>query len=131
MTMRPRLSELEMSFLLNLLKETEALRKRQILNFREEKEHLEKNIHALRHKFLYETPYPTILLLQNEESKLKALEREWLPIYDKQAVLLKCLIIRLEKILSRKTGRVPHTSYFYNQYLREWNQKTPKTSETS
>jgi predicted nucleic acid-binding Zn-ribbon protein len=115
-----------MSFLLNLLKETEASMKRQFLNLQEEKEHLERTIYALRNRMIRFEPYPTYKVLNSEKEKLATLETEWLPIYDKQTVLLKCLIIRLEKILSHKSGRVPHTSFFYRRYLEEWNQKTLK-----
>jgi predicted nucleic acid-binding Zn-ribbon protein len=124
--MRPRLSELEMSFLLDLLKETSALKKRQLLNLQEEKEHLQRTIYALRDRMIRFEPYPTYKILNSEKEKLATLEREWLPVYDKQTVLLKCLIIRLEKILSHKSGRVPRTSFFYRKYLEEWNQKTLK-----
>jgi hypothetical protein len=125
--MRPRLNELEISFLLNLLKETEAVKKRQFLNLQEEKEHAERSIYALRDRMLRFEPYPTYKILNSEKEKLATLEREWLPLYDKQTVLLKCLITRLEKILSHKSGRVPYTSFLYRRYLEEWNRKAVKT----
>jgi len=121
--MRPRLSEPEMLFLLDLLKETEAIKNRQLLSFQEEQKHLESNVYALRHRMIYETPYPTYLLLKEESQKLAILEREWLPIWTRQTVILKGLIVRLEKILSRKPGRTPFINIFYNRYLLELEPK--------
>ena len=117
-----------MSFLLDLLKETQAKKKRQILNLKEECEQVRQDTIFLEHMMKF-NPYPTYKILKTAKERWRALEFEWIPFYYKQDVLLECLIIRLEKILSRKPGRVPHISYFYKRYLREWNQKTAKTSE--
>jgi hypothetical protein len=130
--MRPRLSELEMSFLLDLLKETSALKKRQILNLQEEGEYLENNIYALK-KIARREAYPFYKILRSEKEMLSALRCEWLPLTERRSIILECLIVRLEKILARKTGRVPRVSFWYRIYLeKEWNQKTSeKTTSAS
>jgi len=121
--MRPRLSESELLFLLDLLKETEANRKRQLLSFQEEQKHLESSVYALKHRMLYETPYPTYQKLKEEKQKLATVQLEWLPILNRQTVILKGLIIRLEKILNRKPGRTPYIHFFYSKYLQELEPK--------
>ena len=119
--MRPRFDELEVSFMLEILKEVEASVNREILNLREEQTHLQSSIYALRHKMIYETPYPTYFQLKEEKQKLAALQIEWLPLRRKETVILSRLIARLEKILQHRRGRIPSTLWdsFYNSYLEE------------
>ena len=118
---RPRFDELEVSFMLEILKEVEASINRQILSFQEEQKHLESNVYALRHKMIYETPYPTYFQLKEEKQKLAALQIEWLPLRRKETVVLSRLVARLEKILQHRRGRIPSTLWdsFYTSYLEE------------
>jgi len=119
--MRPRFDELEISFMLEILKEVEATVNRQILSLEEEQKHLSFTVYALKHRMLYETPYPTYFQLKKEKQKLAALQIEWLPLKRKETVILSRLIARLEKILQHRRGRIPSTLWdsFYNSYLEE------------
>jgi len=119
--MRPRFDELEVSFMLEILKEVETTINRQILNLREEQEHLQLSVHSLRHRFIFEDPYGVYKTLNREKEKLKELEYVWLPIRRKETVILSRLIVRLEKILQHRRGRIPSTvlDSFYNSYLEE------------
>ena len=119
--MRPRFDELEVSFMLEILKEVETTINRQILNLREEQEHLQLSVHSLRHRFIFEDPYGVYKTLNREKEKLKELEYVWLPIRRKETVILSRLIVRLEKILQHRRGRIPSTvlDSFYNSFLED------------
>jgi len=112
--------------MLEILKEVETTINRQIQNFEEEQTYLQSNIYALRHRMIYETPYPTYFQLKEEKQKLAALQIEWLPLRRKETVILSRLIARLEKILQHRRGRIPSTLWdsFYNGYLEEIVPKT-------
>jgi len=124
--MRPRFDELEVSFMLEILKEIETTINRQVLNLQEEQEHLQLSIHSLRHRFIFEDPYGVYKTLNREKEKLKELEYVWLPIRRKETVILSRLIARLKKILQHRRGRIPSTLWdsFYNSYLEEIVPKT-------
>ena len=115
--MRPRFTDQEMNFLLEVLEEVETKKNRQILNFQEEQQHIQHSIFALRQRLMSD-PYHVHVLLKHEKDKLTELD-QWLPIWNRQAVVLHGLIVRMKKILAHKRGRIPYTSFFYDVYLRE------------
>ena len=119
--MRPRFDELEISFMLEILKEVEANVNRQIGSLEEEQEYVRMSVYALRHRFIYEDPYGAYKRFKLEKERLKQLEYGWLPLRKRESVILSRLIARLEKILQHKRGRIPSTSldFFYNRYLHE------------
>jgi len=117
--MRPRFTDQELTFLLELLREAEAIKNRQILSLQEEQQHVQISVHSLRHRLIFEGPYHVHRELKAERERLEEINREWLPVCSKQAVVLRGLIVRLEKILAHKRGRIPHTSFFLKTYLQE------------
>jgi len=126
--LRPRFTDPELTFLLELLRETETRKNRQTLSLQEEQKHIQMSVHSLHHRLIFEDPYSVRRELKAERARLEEVEREWLPICNKQAVVLRGLIVRLEKILAHKRGRIPHTSYMVETYLREICTKdVPKT----
>ena len=119
--MRPRFDELELGFMLEILKEVQTTTSRQVLNLEEEQEHLRLSVYSLRHRFLFEDPYGVHRRLKLEKETLKELEYVWLPIRRKETVILSRLIVRLQKALQHRRGRIPSTvlDSFYNSYLEE------------
>ena len=119
--MRPRFDELELGFMLEILKEVQTTTSREVLNLEEEQEHLRLSVYSLRHRFLFEDPYGVYKTLNREKETLKELEYVWLPIRRKETVILSRLIVRLQKALQHRRGRIPSTvlDSFYNSYLEE------------
>jgi len=109
---RPRFTDQEVTFLLKLLSETEAAKKRQVLNLREEQEHLQREVWSLRQRVWNEGPYPIFREWKREKQKLDKVNL-WLPVCSKQDVILKDLIIRFEKLLAHKRGRMPRRDFSY------------------
>ena len=126
--MRPRFDELEISFMLEILKEVEANVNRQIGSLEEEQEYVRMSVYALRHRFIYEDPYGAYKRFKLEKERLKQLEYGWLPLRKRESVILSRLIARLEKILQHKRGRIPSTSldFLYSSYLHEIVQNCSK-----
>lgn len=121
-TMRPRFTDQEVSFLLDLVTETKAKMDRQLLNLREEAEHLHRTIPELHRRFLYEDPYSVYKLIPEAEARLHIIEREWLPVYSKQRTILSYLAARLEKIQAHKGGRTTFCSdvrYYFNEIAKK------------
>jgi hypothetical protein len=115
---RPYFSDLEIAFLLNLLRHEEARIKRQVLNLEEEQQQARWNVYVLRQRLL-EDPYSVHKDLKTEQERLHALNCEWLPTFSKQAVVLRGLAVRMEKILSHKKGPIEGLPMLFNRYLRE------------
>jgi len=103
--MRPRFTDQELTFLLELLREVEASKNRQILSLQEEQQHVQMRVHVLRHRLFFEGPYRVHRELRAERERLGEIEREWLPICNKQAVILRGLIVRLEKNPGTQAGK--------------------------
>ena len=122
--MRPRFSDEEICFLLEVLRELETEAKRQLPNLEEEQEHLSTEVWLQRHKIFTENPYVASKKLKGARERLKALKNEWL-FYTKRHVLLRGMIVRLEKIQARKRGRIPITEPFLDTYLAEYVPKNP------
>jgi hypothetical protein len=126
--LRPGFSDQELTFLLELLRETEARKNRQILSLQEEQKHAQMSVDSLHHRLIFEDPYSVHRELKAERVRLELLEREWLPVCSKQAAVLRGLIVRLEKILAHKRGRILRTSCMVETYLKEICTKdVPKT----
>ena len=124
--MRPRFSIEEIDFLLELLQDTEARTQRQITNLAEEQEHLTAKIAGLRFQLLNENPYRVVEPLQGAREDYARVHREWLPLPN-QEVVLKGLIVRFQKIKDRRTGRIPRTAMYAQDYLYSGTIKPPKT----
>jgi hypothetical protein len=115
---RPYFSDLEIAFLLDLFRHEEARIKRQVLNLEEEQQQTQWNVQALRQR-LYVDPYSVHKDLKDEQARLNALRCEWLPTSSKQAVVLRGLAVRMEKILAHKRGPVEGMPMLFNRYLNE------------
>lgn len=115
---RPYFSDLEIAFLLDLLRHEQARIKRQVLNLEEEQQQAQWNVRALRQR-LYVDPYSVHKDLKIEQARLNALRCEWLPTSSKQAVVLRSLVVRMEKTLSHKRGPTHGMPVFFNRYLSE------------
>lgn len=92
--------------------------KREVLNLREEQEHLQREVWSLRQRVWNEGPYPIFKIWKREKQKLDEVNL-WLLVCSKQGVILKDLIIRFEKLLVHKRGRIPHRGFLTHVYLRE------------
>ena len=131
--MRPRFDELELGFMLEILKEVETTVNRQILNLEEEQEHVQVSVYSLRHRFIFEDPYGVYKRFKLEKERLNELRYFWLPICRKETVILSRLIVRLEKALQHKRGRIPSTvlDSFYNSYLEEIVPKNTQNNDNA
>jgi len=118
--MRPRFSDAEIKFLLDLCENERARFKRQLQNLTEQHEHFVSQEPALKRMFDV-APYPNFQKLKECRDKKQSLA-DWLPAYDRMNVFLTGLVIRFGKMLTHKTGRVPFLSLEmirYNDMLRK------------
>lgn len=125
---RPCFTDSETWFLLGILRDAEAAKKRQILSFQEEQHYLERSIFALRTRMFSEGPLYVYKELKNDRERLEELTREWLPIYDRQTVVLHGLILRLTQILKHRRGGAMRGTWLYREYLAQVS--TPDTEKT-
>jgi hypothetical protein len=116
---RPYFTDSEICFLLGILRDAEAAKKRQILSHLEEQHTLQRSISALQTRMFSEGPLHVYKDLKNDKVRLEQLTREWLPTYDKQQTVLHGLCVRLEKNLRHKRGPVHGLPPLYTQCLRE------------
>jgi hypothetical protein len=126
---RPSFTDSEIWFLLGILRDAEAVKKRQILSLQEEQHNLQRSIFALQTRMFSEGPLYVYKDLKDDRERLEELNREWLPICDKQAVILHGLTLRMEKILKHRRGGPMRGTQLYREYLAQVStQDTEKTT---
>jgi hypothetical protein len=129
-SMRAYFNELEVEFLLKVLREFHSMKRRQITNLIEEQEHLTRKVAALRMRFLYQGEHSCAHDIAVAKERLQSADFLWLPTYDKQATILHGLIIRLENLLKHKRGRPPYCTIDGNYALIELYHKTARNTAT-
>ena len=118
-TTRPHFTDMEIQFLLSVLKEVEASKKRQIQNLTEEQQHLAYRISVMHHKLVYQGDFHVVPDLNTSRQKLTRIEYEWLPTFDRQTIVLGAMITRMETILRHRRGRIPHSTWMITYYLNQ------------
>jgi hypothetical protein len=122
---------MEIQFLLGILREVEASKKRQIQNLKEEQQYIAYRIHSLHDKFVYQGNRYVLPDLQTQRQKLTRIEYEWLPTFDRETIVLRGMITRMEKILLHRRGRIPHSTWMMTYYLKQiCSKNTAKNTAT-
>ena len=125
---RPYFTDFETCFLLGVLRDAEAVKKRQILSLQKEQHNLERSVFALRTRMFSEGPLYVYKDLKDDRARLEQLTRELLPSCDQQAVILHGMIRRLEKILKHHRGGPMRGTQLYRKCLAQVStQNTEKT----
>lgn len=107
--MRPRLDALEVKYLVQLIRETEAKYKREQANIEEEQEHLKYKILGLRDELFYHGDWRVVEPLRKCRERAHVLETNgawWTAI--EQATVLKGLAVKFERLLAQRKGRMPY-----------------------
>jgi hypothetical protein len=93
--------------MLEVLRDYQTRKRKQILNLMEEQQHLHQSSNALRHLWNMGAGIENLCEARKLEAKRNPIVYEWLPVCDLQDKVLCGLIAHLEFIQSRKAGRMP------------------------
>ena len=115
---RPCFTDLEVSFILHVLKEAAAAKKQQAEALEAEKQRLINSVQSLSLRLFKEGPYNTCHQLKMDRAKLSALSSLAPNRLEKETIVLADLIRHVIKIQARKCGHVPHRHSMYWVYLR-------------
>jgi hypothetical protein len=122
---------MEIQFLLGILREVEASKKRQIQNLTEEQQHLAYRISVMHTELVRHGNFHVVPDLQTQRQKLNRIQYEWLPTFDKQTIVLRGMITRMETILRHRRGRIPHSTWMMTYYLEQiCSKNTAKNTAT-
>jgi hypothetical protein len=110
---------MEIQFLLGILKEVEADKKRQLHNLVEEQQHLAYRISVMHTELVMHGNFHVVRDLNTSKQKLTRIEYEWLPTFDRQTIVLGAMITRMETILRHRRGRIPHSTWMITYYLNQ------------
>jgi hypothetical protein len=128
--MRGYFNELEVEFLLKVLREFHSMKRRQITNLVEEQEHLTRKVAALRMRFLYQGEHSCAHDMAVAKERLKSPDFLWLDVYDKQATILYGLILRLVNLKNHKRGRPPYATIDASYALIELYHRVAQNTAT-
>jgi hypothetical protein len=104
--LRPRISHEEIGFLLELLKQAEANVKHECLSLSEEAKQLEITVSTLRSR-LRLGDYSVVRELRESEDRLQHLKLRAGPACHRKLFIFNGLLLKFERILSHKKGRMP------------------------
>jgi len=104
--LRPRISHQEIGFLLELLKQAEASVNLECLGLSEETKRLEITVSALRSR-LRLGDYSVVRELRESGDRLQYLKLRAVPACRRKQVMFKGLVLKFERILLHKKGRMP------------------------
>lgn len=125
--MRPRFSDEEILFVLQLLRETEQTIKHQIKSLTEEALQAKGQIVSLRETLMYDSRVAPSLGVAKDH--LRVIEAQ-LPRYDQENIILEGMVTRFERILAHRRGRLPYKTIWMNMYLGQLYQKTAVNTVT-
>jgi len=116
---RPKFSDAELSFILQIFKEAKRVRLEQAEALEAEKMRLEASVQSLVLRLFKEGPYSVCQQLKENRAKLEALSGLAPNRLEKETIVLADLIRHVIKIQARQGGHVPHRHSMYWTYLRE------------
>jgi hypothetical protein len=116
---RPKFSDAELSFILQIFKEAKRARQQQAEALEAEKQRLINNVQSLSLRLFKEGPYSVCQQLKMDRAKLAALGGLAPNRLEKETIVLADLIRHVIKIQARQGGHVPHRHSMYWTYLRE------------
>jgi hypothetical protein len=116
---RPCFADLEVSFMLHVLKEAKRARRQQAEALEAEKMRLEASVQSLSLRLFKEGPYSVCRELKEDRAKLAVLSGPSPNRLEKETIVLADLIRHVIKIQARKCGHVPHRHPLFWTYLRE------------
>jgi hypothetical protein len=116
---RPCFTDLEVSFMLHVLKEAAAVKKQQVETLQAEKMRLEASVQSLSLRLFKEGPYNTCRPLKEDRVKLSALGGFTLNNLEKENIVLNGIISHLQKIQRHQRGHVKHLHSLFWSYLEE------------
>jgi len=116
---RPCFTDLEVSFMLHVLKEAKRARQQQAEALKLERDRLEANVQSLSVHLMKEGPYGVCGPLKEDRAKLAALSSLAPNRLEKETIVLKGIISHLQKVQRHQRGHVKHLHSLFWSYLED------------